>query len=119
MHLGFGLAQPSEDGHGVAFGSRRKPGLLDHFDDVRNVAVGAGFLDVHLEPGSADAAALDLAKGHGGPGIERSDGVGNGGLVCARIGQRADKHVAADSREGVQVAGDGHEPLLWHGPARI
>ena len=41
-------------------------------------------------------------------GFERGDGVDDGGLVRAGIGQRAHQHVAADSGEGVQITEQGH-----------
>ena len=53
-----------------------------------------------------------FSKDTAAPDVERGDGVGDGGLVGAGIGQRADQHVAANSRKCVQIASNRHELSL-------
>jgi len=67
---------------------------------------------IDVEFGGADAAALHFLEPDGGADFERGDGGGDGGLVGAGVGQRADKHVAADAGEGVQVAGQRHVSFM-------
>ena len=112
MDLRFRFAELAENGDRIAARRLGEVRLLDHLDDVREVAVNFGFLYRNAVLGGADAAAFDLFEGDGSARIERCDGVGNGGLVGAGIGQGADQHIAANSRECVQIAGNRHELLL-------
>jgi len=51
---------------------------------------------------------LTFLEGNRGTALKRGDGVGNGVVVRAGVRQRADQHVAADSRKCVQIASKGH-----------
>ena len=84
-------------------------GLLDHLHDMREMPVRVGRLDVHVVLGGADAAAFDLLERNGGAGFERSDGVDDGGLVRAGMGQRAHQHVSADPGECVKITSQWHK----------
>ena len=58
----------------------------------------------HVEFGRADPTAPRLLEGEGGARPERSQSLGEGIGRRAGVGQGAHQHVAADSRECVQVA---------------
>ena len=109
---GFGFAEPLEHGCGVLFGALREGGLLDHLQNVRQVAVGVGFLRSHVELGGGDAAALDALEGQHRAGFERGERIDDGGLIRAGIRQRAHQHIAADPGEGVQIAEQGHDLFI-------
>jgi hypothetical protein len=109
---GLGFAQLLENGERVFRGAGREGGLLDDFDDVGEVPVSVLMLHRDVEFGGADTAALYLLEGDGGADFEGCDGGGDGGLVGAGVGQRADKHVAADAGEGVQVTGQRHVSFM-------
>ncbi len=107
-------ASPSlrKTAYGGALGGFGQIRAFDHLDDGGEMAVGLGFLYRDAVFGGADAGALHLFEGHDGAGIERSDGVCDGGLIGSGIGQCAHQHVAANSRECVQIASNRHELLL-------
>ena len=108
VDLRFGFPQAAEHGDGIFFGARGKRGLFDHLDDVREVAMGVGFLGRDVVLGGADAVPFDLFEGNDRAGFERSDGGGDGVGIRAGIGQRAHKHVAANARERIQIASERH-----------
>ena len=112
VYLRFGLTQLLEHGDGGSLCPLAEFRLLNHLHDVRKMAVGVRFLHLHVVLGGADAAALHLFERNHRAGFERVHGIANGGLVRAGIRQSAHQHVAADSRECVQIAGKGHDPLL-------
>ena len=112
VDLRLGFPEFAEDADGGALGGFGQVRPLDHLDDGGEVAMGLGFLHRHAVLGGADAGALHLFEGHDGSGIERSDGVRDGGLIGAGIGQGAHQHVAANSRECVQIASNRHELSL-------
>ena len=107
VDLGLGLGQSAEDRDGVA--PRSAPasvGLLDHLHDVREVPVRVLLLHVNVVLGGADAAsASPFRRRPTAPASSEAMASDDGGLVRAGIRQRADQHVAADAREGVQIAG--------------
>src|ERR1019366_574467 len=108
VDLRFGFAETAEDGDGIAPGAFGDIGLFDQLHDVREVAVNVLLLHLHVVFGGADAAALDLLERNRGTALERGDGVGDGDVVGAGVGQGADQHVAADSRKCVQIASKWH-----------
>jgi hypothetical protein len=110
----FGLAQAAEHRQRILRGARRQAGLFDNLDDVREMPVSMLLLHRNVEFGGADSAALDFLEGDGGADFERGDGVGDGGLAGAGVGQRTHQHIAANSRKGVQVTGQGHVSSWWH-----
>ena len=82
--------------------------------DVRQMAVRVGLLDVHMILGGADAVAFDLLERDHRSGVERVDGIDDGLLGGAGVGECSNQHVAANSRKCVQVASVGHViPLYW------
>ena len=117
VDFGLRLAEPLEDGDGVLPGARGNGGLLDHLDDVREVAVDVLMLHVDVVLGGADAGALDLFERHGSAGVEGGDGVDDGRLVSTGVGESADQHVAANSRKCVQITGYGHVTSIVTGEA--
>ncbi len=82
----FRLAELLEYREGICLGKFGEVGLLDDFDDVREMAVGFLGLYGDVEFGGADAAALDLFEGDGRADFEGSDGARDRGLVGAGVG---------------------------------
>ena len=112
----FGFSQSLKHGRGVLFGALGQGGVVDHFQNVRQVPVGVRFRGAHVELGGGDPAALDALEGQHRAGLKRGDGIDNGGLdgclVGAGIRQRAHQHIAADSGECVQIAQQGHSFIM-------
>ena len=59
---GFGLAQTLEHGGGVLFDAIGQSRLVDHLQDVREMAVRLLVVHLDVKLGGADAAALDLLE---------------------------------------------------------
>ena len=62
----------------------------------------------HAELGSADALPLDRFERNGRAHLQRMDRRRDRIAVRARVGQRADRHIAADARERIEIAGESH-----------
>src|ERR1039458_5733722 len=100
----FRFSQPLKNSHGVPCRPLRKAGLLDDFDDVREVAMRALFARLDVVARRADPASPDFLKRDRGPDLERPDGIPDRLSIRAGIRQRAHQHIAADSRECVQIS---------------
>src|SRR5689334_14616948 len=99
VDLGFGFAKLAEYCYGVRAGRFGEIARLDELFDVREVPMRTAFARGYMVFRGGDAGALDLFERHRGPGGEGMDGIRDGVLVGAGIGQRAHEHVAADPRK--------------------
>src|SRR5581483_1017621 len=86
--------------------ARRERRALDHFEDVRQMAVfgRCGRIRAHAEFGRGHAAANGFRDFKLGAGFQAAQGLDQGLRRSPGVQQSADGHVAADSRKGVEVA---------------
>ena len=113
MDCGFGFAESSEDGDGVALRAARRDrafSIIFTMCERWRCFLVSGTATRNLV--APMPQRFTFSKETDAPASSECDGVGDGGLVGAGIGQRADQHVAANSRECVQIASNGHELLL-------
>ena len=106
MDLGFRLTQCLEDRNRGARRPRRQSGPLDHRANLMQMPLGlrCGHLDLefyrrdpaHRLAPRREPIAADREPRHGA--FERRE-------VGARVDQRADDHIAAQSRESIEIRG--------------
>ena len=102
---GFGFGEALKHSGGVMFRAGRDAGVVDHRQDVREMAMLLGlFTEKNAKFRGREAATagfLDFETRAGGERFERVD---DGGGRGSGVDERTDRHIAADAREGVEIA---------------
>ena len=116
VDAGFGVAQAAKHIRRILFGAIGERSLVDHRQDVFQMAVAVAvtiaFLGRnHTEFRGGDAAAAGLLHFKLRAGIQALQRVDQGPGGCARVQQRADRHVPADAGKRVEVS-DSHSLII-------
>ena len=104
VHPRLGFAEFAENGGRVFLDLVRQSARVDHLQDVRQVAVGALLAAFDDEAGGGDAAAMYLLDAKRRAHAERIERRGERFERGPRVDERADRHVAGNSRKCVEVA---------------
>jgi hypothetical protein len=131
MHAALGLGETTEDGERVLLDARGERAALEERPDVgvrpvrvmvvgvmRVRLIGVLAVDAHVELRRVDTRALHPLGAHfDAVQREHPEGVPQRVQRQPEMEQRADRHVAADAREGIQVS-DLHRCLDDCAPCR-
>ena len=104
VHRGFRFAQPLKHGGSVLLYAIRHRCRLNHFQNSRKMPMLLRLIHMHVKLRGRDAAPLYLFERHRCPAVERAQAIRDGSRVRAGVGKRANQHVSADARKGVQIA---------------
>ncbi len=111
VYRGFGFGQPSEYLVGELPLTIRQAARVDHLGDVVQVPVGVLVRGRNGHLGGVKAAFADPRDFDLGGQAKRRDGVADRLGVDSSMDERAERHVAADSAEAIEI-GNSHGRLL-------